>query len=241
MIFAMDGQFEDQNSSTTTSFSETEGHRLQSSTIDPDLHENPSSDLLDAKTSSRPSLQPEVDTVDGHALRATHGANMRNVNPSSRVPFIDAQTSEQNFPGHQGAQMAISVESASAQPDRVLPSREVTESSIEDAFVSFILYCNPLVDLGVSTTELRKGFRAPPRSDGKTFSTINLFKLIKKLEEKELKTWTQLVIELGVEPPDLNQSTQKVQQYAVRLKVLPSNIFRFYPNVYARSTWVGKR
>lgn len=36
----------------------------------------------------------------------------------------------------------------------------------------------------------------------------------------DLKTWTQLVIELGVEKPDAakNQSSQKVQQYAVRLK-----------------------
>lgn len=223
----MDGQFEDQNSSSTTSFSETEGHRLQSSAIDPVLNENPSSDLLDGKTSPRPNIQPEMDPVDEHSLRATHGANLRNVNPSSRVPFINTQTPEQNFPGHQGTQMATSVESASAQSDRVLPPREVTESSIEDAFVSFILYCNPLVDLSVSTTELRKGFRAPPRSDGKSFSTINLFRLIKRLEEKELKTWTQLVIELGVEPPDLNQSTQKVQQYAVRLKVLPFQYIMF--------------
>lgn len=221
MNFAMDGQFGDQSSSTTTSFSETEDHRLQLSAIDPDLSGDPSSNQLKAKTSPRPTLQHETDTGDEHALRATHSVNMGNLNTTTQLPFINAQTSEQSISGHQGTQMAISMDNASAQADRVLPPREVTESSLEDAFVSFILYCNPSVDLDVSTTELRKGFRAPPRTDGKTFSTINLFKLIKRLEEKELKTWTQLVIELGVEPPDLNQSTQKVQQYAVRLKVLP--------------------
>ena len=220
MIFSMDGQFDDHSSSTTTSFSETDVPRLQSSAIDPDLEEHPSSNMSDAKTSSRLNLQTEPDTVDGHALRAAHNANRINVHSTNQHPFMSVQSSEQNFSGHQGTQMAISVEASSA---RVLPSREVTESTVEDAFVSFILYCNPSVDLDIPTIELRKGFRAPPRSDGKSFNTFNLFKLIKRLEEKELKTWTQLVMELGVEPPDLNQSTQKVQQYAVRLKVLPFN------------------
>lgn len=236
MIFAMDGQFEDHSSSTTTSFDEADGPRLQSSAIDPDLEEHAPSNLLDAETSSRPNLQTEPDTVNGHGLHAAHGANIRNLHPSNQPSFISAPSSDQNFAGHQGTQMAISVEGSSTQSDRALPSREVTESSIEDAFVSFILYCNPLVDLNVSTIELRKGFRAPPRSDGKSFSTFNLFKLIKRLEEKELKTWTQLVIELGVEPPDLNQSTQKVQQYAVRLKVSPFNSLFYSGNCSMESS-----
>ncbi|KAL1968680.1 hypothetical protein VTN77DRAFT_1506 [Rasamsonia byssochlamydoides] len=103
---------------------------------------------------------------------------------------------------------------------RVLPSRELTDETIDDAYVAFILYCNPNVPLSVDTTELRKNFRSPPRSDGKSFSIYTLWELIRKLDRKELKTWIQLAIELGVEPPSLEkkQSTQKVQQYAVRLK-----------------------
>jgi hypothetical protein len=48
-----------------------------------------------------------------------------------------------------------------------------------------------------------------------------LFELIQKLERKELKTWAMVALELGVEPPALEkgQSAQKVQQYAVRVKV----------------------
>ncbi|KAL1867241.1 hypothetical protein Plec18167_008782 [Paecilomyces lecythidis] len=40
------------------------------------------------------------------------------------------------------------------------------------------------------------------------------------MDKKELKTWIQLATELGVEPPsaEKGQSSQKVQQYAVRLK-----------------------
>jgi protein-tyrosine phosphatase len=74
------------------------------------------------------------------------------------------------------------------------------------------MYCNPSVPLDTDTTELRKIFRAPPKSDGNVFSTFTLFELIQKLELKEIKTW---------EPPalDKGQSAQKVQQYAVRLKV----------------------
>ncbi|KAL4943885.1 hypothetical protein BDV06DRAFT_188921 [Aspergillus oleicola] len=103
---------------------------------------------------------------------------------------------------------------------RTLPSREITDENIDDAYIHFIFYCNPNVPLSADSTELRKTFRCPPRSDGKSFSIFALWELIKRLDSKELKTWIQLAIELGVEPPDMEkkQSTQKVQQYAVRLK-----------------------
>lgn len=108
--------------------------------------------------------------------------------------------------------------------DRGLPPREVHENTIEGAYVQFIMYCNPSIPLDVDTTELKKGFCNPPKSDGKSFSPFRLYELISRLEMNDIKTWTQLVIELGVELPDAakNQSSQKVQQYAVRLKV---NIF----------------
>ncbi|KAL8762337.1 MAG: hypothetical protein Q9184_001644 [Pyrenodesmia sp. 2 TL-2023] len=105
-------------------------------------------------------------------------------------------------------------------PDRALPSIEIADQSIDQAYVDFILYCNPAVPADTDPTELKKGFRAPPMSDGKKFNPFTLYGLIAKLESKEIKTWAQLVVELGVELPDptKNQSAQKVQQYAVRLK-----------------------
>lgn len=104
---------------------------------------------------------------------------------------------------------------------RNLPSITVSDDNFDDAYVSFIMYCNPSVPLDTDTTELKKVFRSPPKSDGKMFSTFTLFELIRRLEEKELKTWAQLAVELGVERPDFDkgQSSQKVQQYSVRLKV----------------------
>lgn len=105
--------------------------------------------------------------------------------------------------------------------ERTLPTRDVTDDNLDDAYVAFILYCNPVVAPSTDSTELRRGFWAPPKSDGKTFNTYTLLELIRKFENKEIKTWTQLAIQLGVEPPvmEKNQSAQKVQQYAVRLKV----------------------
>lgn len=106
-------------------------------------------------------------------------------------------------------------------PDRTLPPRDVTDDTLDDAYVAFVLYCNPIVAPSTDTTELRKGFRAPPKSDGKTFNTFTLLGLIRRFESKEIRTWTQLALQLGVESPvmEKNQSAQKVQQYAVRLKV----------------------
>ncbi|KAI8955755.1 ARS binding protein 2-domain-containing protein [Xylaria longipes] len=102
----------------------------------------------------------------------------------------------------------------------MLPNRSVTSGTIEDAYVSFILHCNPGVPLDVDTTSLREAFRTPPKSEGKSFSTFTLFELITKLHQKEIKTWAELALRLGVEPPDheKGQSSQKIQQYAVRLK-----------------------
>jgi hypothetical protein len=104
---------------------------------------------------------------------------------------------------------------------RSLPSRDISDATIDDAYVEFIFYCNPDVSSSTDSTELRRIFRSPPRSEGKSFSIFTLWELIQKLDRKELKTWIQLAMELGVEPPsaEKKQSTQKVQQYAVRLKV----------------------
>ncbi|KAI1745704.1 hypothetical protein F4680DRAFT_455753 [Xylaria scruposa] len=102
----------------------------------------------------------------------------------------------------------------------LLPNRSVTSGTIEDAYVSFVLHCNPAVPLDVDTSSLREAFRTPPKSEGKSFSTFTLFELIAKLHQKEIKTWAELALRLGVEPPDheKGQSSQKIQQYAVRLK-----------------------
>ena len=109
----------------------------------------------------------------------------------------------------------------SAAVRRALPDRVVTAATIDDAFVSFILYCNPGVPVYANTASLRENFQAPPKSGGKTFSTYNLYELIRKLDTKELKTWAELALKLGVDPPDpeKGESSQKIQQYAVRLKV----------------------
>jgi hypothetical protein len=109
------------------------------------------------------------------------------------------------------------------QESRNLPSREVTDENFDDAYVEFILYCNPKVPKEAGVAELKRIFRIPPRSEGKNFNTFTLFQLIKKLESKDIKTWAQLAVDLGVEPPvlDKGQSVQKLQQYSVRLKVSP--------------------
>ncbi|KAK6528714.1 hypothetical protein TWF694_003955 [Orbilia ellipsospora] len=100
---------------------------------------------------------------------------------------------------------------------REWPTKDITDGNIDDGYVEFILCCNPAVPDDSDTAELRRSFRAPPKCDGVTFSTFKLYQLIKRFDEGEIKTWIQLVTELGVERKQ-DQSTQKVQQYAVRLK-----------------------
>lgn len=150
--------------------------------------------------------QPLQDMNNGHLLSGNGvGESMQQILPARPTPSPVAGTSGLH------------------QEDRGLPSKMVIDAGFDDAYVNFIMYCNPTIPLDTDTNELRKVFRAPPKSDGKTFNTFTLFELIRKLEDKEIKTWAQLAIELGVEPPafEKKQSAQKVQQYAVRLKVGP--------------------
>ncbi|ROW10709.1 hypothetical protein VPNG_05144 [Cytospora leucostoma] len=115
---------------------------------------------------------------------------------------------------------ASTVSTLSKAVRRSLPYRKVTAGTIDNAYVQFILYCNPGVPLETDTTALSEAFRVPPKSGGKSFSTYTLFELIRQFQNKEIKTWAELALRLGVDPPDKDkgQSTQKIQQYAVRLK-----------------------
>lgn len=138
-------------------------------------------------------------------------------------------TSPPNAPPGQYAPVATTL-AGYVPSDRTLPSREVDEAGFENAYVAFVLYCNPVFALDIETVDLRRTFSTPPKSDGHSFSTFLLFELMKKFEAKEIKTWTDLALELGVAKPSLEkgQSSQKVQQYAVRLKVCEFQFFPFF-------------
>lgn len=101
-----------------------------------------------------------------------------------------------------------------------LPDRNVTADTIEDAYVRFIFYCNPALPPDADTNSLREAFANPPKSGGKSFSPFVIFELVRRFYRREIKTWTELTITLGVEPPDLSkdESVQKIAQYGVRLK-----------------------
>lgn len=157
-------------------------------------------------------LQPD------NASHLAHGfyGDMR----SSQTPPASANASPrfaQISPTSQPRQVTSHFEPA----DRDTPSRDVSDDTIDHAYATFVLYCNPNFPTTIDTSELVKLFRTPPKSDGNAFSTWTLFELIRKFDAKEIKTWTQLALDLGVKPPntDEGQSTQKVQQYSVRLKV----------------------
>lgn len=129
-----------------------------------------------------------------------HQATFRTTGPSTVAPRTSPSTSSSTRPS--------------------LPDRAVTSSTITSAFVQFILHCNPAVPTTTDTTALQEAFQTPPKSGGKSFNVYLLYQLIEQLEAKEVKTWAELALKLGVEPPDTEkgESSQKIQQYAVRLK-----------------------
>ncbi len=156
-------------------------------------------------------ITPESRQLTPSAIADAHRGTLAPSTPMNDTPRFSGLSPYDHTPSSQSC----------VPEDRCLPSRVVTDETLDQAYCDFILYCNPNFLLSTDLTELKKGFRTMPRSDGKAFSTWTLFELIRKMDQKEIKTWHQLALELGVEPPSLEkgQSTQKVQQYTVRLKV----------------------
>lgn len=161
-------------------------------------------------------LQPDNALSSAHLGHGFYGDMARSSQPPSTPSNASPRFSAVS-PNSQSKHAAPSY----SPDDRSLPSQDVSDETIDDAFASFVLYCNPSFALSTDTSELVKLFRTPPKSDGNAFSTWALFELIGKFSTGEIKTWTQLALDLGVSPPDTDkgQSTQKVQQYSVRLKV----------------------
>ena len=193
--------------------------------LDPSLDH---SNFQFASTSAIP--QSGVNSL--HVYPRINMANHQPLQPPDESVIVKAQLAQKHQHTHQPPtpesptmeEQQSSDESEHPAAERSLPDKNVTEENIDSAYAEFILYCNPSIPHDVETEELKRGFRNPPRSDGNSFSPWTLFNLLQKLENKEIKTWAHLVMELGVEPPDpeKNQSAQKVQQYAVRLKVVPA-------------------
>ncbi|KAJ4369984.1 hypothetical protein N0V83_005748 [Neocucurbitaria cava] len=185
---------------------------------------------LDQSTGANRNGQVPMSSVPHHQTTPNHLLQPDNAGHLSHGFYGDMARSSQTPPTSTNASPRFSAISPTSQPkqlapsyapdDRSPPPRHVSDETIDDAYTSFILYCNPNFPTSIDTTELVKLFRTPPKSDGNAFSTWTLFELIRKFDAKEIKTWTQLALDLGVKSPDTDkgQSTQKVQQYSVRLK-----------------------
>lgn len=168
--------------------------------------------------SSQHLLQPDnASLASGHHIQHQFYGDMQQRN--SHTPPVPANASPR-FTAISPATQPSQGPNRFIPSDRQVPSRDVSDETLDSAYAAFILYCNPNFPTTADTSELTKLFRIPPKSDGKAFSTWTLFELIRKFDAKEIKTWSALALELGVEPPDIDkgQSTQKVQQYSVRLK-----------------------
>ncbi|KAF1844661.1 uncharacterized protein K460DRAFT_284915 [Cucurbitaria berberidis CBS 394.84] len=186
---------------------------------------------LDQSTGANRNGQvPMSSSVPHHQSAPNHLLQPDNAGHLSHGFYGDMARTSQTPPASSNASPRFSAISPTSQPkqvassyapdDRSPPPRDVSDDTIDDAYASFILYCNPNFPTSIGTSELVKLFRMPPKSDGNAFSTWTLFELIRKFDAKEIKTWTQLALDLGVKSPDTDkgQSTQKVQQYSVRLK-----------------------
>ncbi|CAO2648627.1 Nn.00g078940.m01.CDS01 [Neocucurbitaria sp. VM-36] len=195
---------------------------------------------LDQSTGANRNGQVPMSSVPHHQSTPSHLLQPDNAGHLSHSFYGDMARSSQTPPTSSNASPRFSAISPTSQPkqlassyapdDRSPPPRNVSDETIGDAYTSFILYCNPNFPTSIDTSELVKLFRTPPKSDGNAFSTWTLFELIRKFDAKEIKTWTQLALDLGVKSPDTDkgQSTQKVQQYSRWMRAMHIDAFFEY-------------
>lgn len=179
-------------------------------------HMDMSEDLMESAGSSPASSNDHGDSLG-------HDYDMESANATPNSLFTGTAESDMLHDSTSASPrhvVALPTRSSAPPAQRVLPPRDVSEENIADVYAAFILYCNPYFPLDIDTSDLKRIFQTPPRSDGKDFSIYTLWELIQRFDSKEIKTWTQLALELGVEPPSVERggSVQKVQQYSVRLK-----------------------
>lgn len=177
-----------------------------------------------ASRNLQPAPSPHILTheANGH-LHHQYYQDQNHERHSLATPQTPSQHQSPRFANPSPAKQLYQQAPSYIPQDRSLPDRNVTEDNLADAYLAFILYCNPCFPLSIDTKELRKSFCEPPRSEDKRFNVFQLYDLVKRYEtgDKELDKWTVLVGQLGVKRPDLDkgQSSQKVSQYGVRLKV----------------------
>ncbi|CAG8594946.1 4561_t:CDS:2 [Acaulospora morrowiae] len=153
------------------------------------------------------SVQNEKDAA------TTPGSLSTNVIP---IASATGRSLQSIIPASSSPSTTASINAASVVK-RNLPQKDVTPENIGDRYLEFILYCNPSAPSDLDVSSLIRSFNAVPKSDGKTFETWVLFQLVSKHHSGEIKTWTKLAQQLGVERTN-ESSPQKIQQYAVRLK-----------------------
>ncbi|CAG8542913.1 5375_t:CDS:10 [Diversispora eburnea] len=187
------------SSSTNTS---TTPSLLSSSSIDNNNNtENPSS--VSQKSSHPKAIKPAVAVL----RRKTRNSTKTIVNNDSKDTSIPAASSTNTNV----------IPSTIGNAGNNTLNTDVTQENIADRYLEFILYCNPSAPSDLDVSSLIRSFNAVPKSDGKTFETWVLFQLVSKHNSGEIKTWTKLAQQLGVERTN-ESSPQKIQQYAVRLK-----------------------
>lgn len=176
------------------------------------------------KTSPNSLSNPESPIIESNNPNMTGNSSSTKVSQTSRqqqssvsngTPTIEDQKDTTASTSNKDINRS-SPKNSSSRPS---PAKDINHSNIVDRYVEFILWCNPnhIPDEGQTLT-LRRAFIAVPKSDGKTFDPWLLFSHVARLESGEIKTWTKLAQDMGVERTD-DSSPQKIQQYAVRLKV----------------------
>lgn len=131
------------------------------SMIDPNLENHRIHNTQIAPNYARYQMQHASYPAPGGALQAPNGASVQTNGYPNTIHSRSNSNSNSNGNGNTTGNSNMNANGNgngnNRSSARALPSTEVNESSIEEAYVQFIMYCNPSIPTDKDFTELRKG------------------------------------------------------------------------------------
>ncbi|KAF7725876.1 hypothetical protein EC973_009208 [Apophysomyces ossiformis] len=192
------------------------------STTSPAVCDSPGSPRAPGKSISTPS-SPEDIAQHAH----TPHVQQRECDPSIHqlIPSSNCSSSISNN------------NSKKIIPVTRVTGENVNSSNIEDGYIQFVIHHDPqYIGDGIeSLMYVKRKFSSVPRTGDLSYTTWDVFLLVKKLHNQEIKNWSQLVGQLGLsDMAGRPQFAQRVKRWMHKYKIdcyfdyLLGNPFNFH-------------
>ncbi|KAL0089192.1 ARS binding protein 2-domain-containing protein [Phycomyces blakesleeanus] len=206
--------------------------RRQNSMIDPnhrlghaDIHDKNASNMsvvnmpLEPAISHGPSTphSPSIDSLDQHSFPSSPQQQHHHSPPSSPDPptYLVHPSFKQ-----EADVLNLKIRQPTSRP--IITGKTVTSETLEDGYIQFVLRHDPdYIGDGIeSLMYVKRKFSSVPKTGHLSYTTWDVYMLVRKLHHQEIKNWSQLVGKLGLaDMAGRPQFAQRVKRWMHKYKI----------------------